>query len=459
MVGVTGSSPVRATIITYDYFQLGNSVKTTVLPLSFITASRFFGLFIVLPVLSLYALNLQGANNFLVGLLVGGYALTQMVFQVPFGILSDKFGRKITMTFGLVVFIVGCLICAIADDIYTMLIGRLIQGSGAVGAVATAMISDFTPEESRGHAMAIMGAMIGIAFAIAMVISPILSSYFGLSSLFYLSAALTFLCIFLLFSVIPKEPKIHHHDEKIPFFTLISQKNLLIMNITNLMQKMFMSLTFVMIPIILSNMGFAHDKLWIIYTISMAFGFVSMGLAGFLGDAKGFSKAILIVGVLLFMLSFVVFGLATYNNAGEIWLFCIGVVVFFIGFNLHEPIMQSCASKFAKSSQKGSALGVFNAFGYAGSFVGGVLGGYFLHSFNGVAELAVLCSVLSICWMGGLFYLTNPKFFKNLYLQNADFTKLDGIDGIIERYQNQKGYVIKYNSSIISEEKLKELLK
>ncbi|MFW5625306.1 MAG: MFS transporter, partial [Campylobacter hyointestinalis] len=133
----------------------------TVLPLSFITASRFFGLFIVLPVLSLYALNLKGANEFLVGLLVGVYAITQMILQAPFGALSDKFGRKITMSFGLIIFIIGSLICANANDIYTMLLGRLIQGSGAIGAVATAMISDFVSEEKRGHAMAIMGGMIG----------------------------------------------------------------------------------------------------------------------------------------------------------------------------------------------------------------------------------------------------------------------------------------------------------
>ncbi|MFR4830524.1 MAG: MFS transporter, partial [Campylobacter upsaliensis] len=160
----------------------------SILVLSFIVASRFFGLFIVLPVLSLYALKLENANDFLVGLLVGVYALMQVIFQVPFGMLSDKIGRKKTMLLGLVLFIIGSLICSLANDIYTMLLGRILQGSGAIGAVASAMISDFVSEEQRGKAMAMMGGFIGIAFALSMVLAPIMSAKFGLSSLFDLSA-------------------------------------------------------------------------------------------------------------------------------------------------------------------------------------------------------------------------------------------------------------------------------
>ena len=140
------------------------------MPLSFIIASRFLGLFIVLPVLSLYALNLEGANEFLVGLIVGVYAISQMIFQVPFGALSDKIGRKKALTIGLLVFVVGSIVCALSSDIYTMLFGRFLQGIGAVGAVATAMISDFVTEENRSKAMAIMGAFIGLSFTLSMVL-------------------------------------------------------------------------------------------------------------------------------------------------------------------------------------------------------------------------------------------------------------------------------------------------
>ena len=186
-----------------------------VLPLSFIVGTRFFGLFIVLPVLSLYSANLKGANDFLIGLLIGLYALAQVLLQVPFGILSDKIGRKKTLLIGLLIFILGSLICSNTSDIYIMMLGRTLQGAGAIGAVATAMISDFIVEEQRAKAMAIMGMFIGISFALSMVIAPIMSSKFGLSSLFDLSTILTILCIILLFTIVPKETKIKHENTKI----------------------------------------------------------------------------------------------------------------------------------------------------------------------------------------------------------------------------------------------------
>ncbi|WP_086253781.1 MFS transporter [Campylobacter sp. P091] len=425
----------------------------SVLPLGFIAASRFFGLFIILPVLSLYALELDGANEFLAGLTIGAYAITQMIFQLPFGSLSDRFGRKFMIFVGLIIFIIGSLICAISTDIYTMLFGRLLQGCGAVGAVATAMISDLVSEDKRSKAMAMMGGMIGIAFAISMILSPLLSREFGLSSLFYLSIIVTIFCIFLLFSAVPKEPKIHHHDPKIPLTKLLKQKDLAIMNLTNLMQKMLMSCAFVAIPIVLvKSFEYSGDNLWIVYLISMIFGFLAMGMAGFLGDGKGHSKKLLLIGVVLFIISFIGFGVA--NSAAS---FIIFVVIFFIGFNIHEPIMQSCASKFAKSNQRGSALGIFNSFGYLGSFLGGAVGGYLLHSYN-ITALAVILAVVLAIWLLILFQLSDPRIFQIIRLKNADISILDSVNGIVDRYK-QNGYsVVKFNSHIISRDEVISIL-
>ncbi|WP_096018581.1 MFS transporter [Campylobacter lanienae] len=425
----------------------------SVLPLGFIAASRFFGLFIILPVLSLYALELDGANEFLAGLTIGAYAITQMIFQLPFGSLSDRFGRKFMIFVGLIIFIIGSLICAISTDIYTMLFGRLLQGCGAVGAVATAMISDLVSEDKRSKAMAMMGGMIGIAFAISMILSPLLSREFGLSSLFYLSIIVTIFCIFLLFSAVPKEPKIHHHDPKIPLTKLLKQKDLAIMNLTNLMQKMLMSCAFVAIPIVLvKSLEYSGDNLWIVYLISMIFGFLAMGMAGFLGDGKGHSKKLLLIGVVLFIISFIGFGVA--NSAAS---FIIFVVIFFIGFNIHEPIMQSCASKFAKSNQRGSALGIFNSFGYLGSFLGGAVGGYLLHSYN-ITALAAVLAVGSAIWLLILFQLSDPRIFQIIRLKNTDISILDSVNGIVDRYK-QNGYsIVKFNSHIISRDEVISIL-
>lgn len=424
----------------------------TILALSFIVGTRFFGLFIVLPVLSLYALKLESANEFLVGLLVGVYALTQMVFQIPFGILSDKIGRKKTMLLGLIIFIIGSLICSFANNIYTMLIGRMFQGSGAIGAVATAMISDFINEENRGKAMAIMGSFIGISFAASMVISPLMSTKWGLSSLFDLSAFLTLLCIILLYTIVPKENKLSHENKKTPFFHLIKQKNLALMNITNFMQKMLMSIAFLIIPIILvKHFNFTQDKLWIIYTISMVAGFIAMGLAGSLGERKNLSKQILLIGIFFFILSYLCF---TFSHSINFFIF--SVIIFFIGFNLHEPIMQSCASKFCKVHEKGVALGVFNAFGYGGSFVGGIIGGLFLH-FDKLEILTIVLVVLSISWFILLLFLKNPAEFKNLYLNlntPLNWSKLLHTKGVVDIYKNSKNLVIKFDSKLTNKEEL-----
>jgi len=435
----------------------GKFMLKSVLPLSFIIASRFLGLFIVLPVLSLYALNLEGANEFLVGLIVGVYAISQMIFQVPFGALSDKIGRKKALTIGLLVFVVGSIVCALASDIYTMLFGRFLQGIGAVGAVATAMISDFVTEENRSKAMAIMGAFIGLSFTLSMVLGPLLARSYGLSSLFYFSAALSLLCVVLLYTVVPKEIKVSEKAEKVPFGKLFLQKDYMIINFTSFMQKMLTSIAFLAIPIILvKKYGYESGELYKVYTLGAVLGFLAMGLAGFLGDGKGLSKVILIAGTLLFGLTYAIFAFSF-----TLFVFVLGVAIFFVGFNMHEPIMQSTATKFVKSSQKGTALGVFNSFGYLGSFAGGAVGGYVLHAFD-FKTLAIICVVLCVIWLVLLFSLNDPRIFKNIYLSPdiaINLELLNSQKGVVDYYKNEKNQVIKFDSRLTSEAALKESLK
>ena len=455
----------------------------SVLPLSFIIATRFFGLFIVLPVMSLYALKMHGASEFLVGALFGVYALAQMLLQVPFGALSDRVGRKKALFLGLCVFIVGCVLCALATDIYALLAGRALQGAGAVGAVAAALISDFTTEEQRSKAMAMMGAFIGLAFCAAMAIAPFLSAKFGFASLFWLSLFLTLICIILLYTAVPKEPKIKVVQAvKTPILSLLKQKNLALMNLTNFMQKCLMSLTFLLVPIILvQNFGF--ENLGQLYLYSMLVGFAAMGFAGVFGEKKGYSKGILLAGVVFFALAYALlslsFGAAFISHAYAIAVLSAAVVVFFVGFCLHEPIMQSVASKFARANERGTALGVFNAFGYAGSFAGGILGGAFL-AMGDITLLTSLLSLLCVLWFALLFLLKNPSDFKNLYLplnakldtaalsrlfdEGENFAKNGKIqshaakNGIVEIYSNSRNFIIKYDSKITNKDEIQAKL-
>lgn len=434
----------------------------SILPLSFIIGTRFFGLFVILPVLSLYAFNLDGANDFLVGLLIGIYALMQMLLQVPFGVLSDKIGRKKALFLGLVIFIIGSVFCALANDIYVMMIGRALQGAGAVGAVAAALISDFTSEEQRSKAMAIMGAFIGLSFCLSMVLSPILSQKFGFSSLFWLSAVLTLLCIVLLFTAVPKEPKITTKAEQTPILKLLRQKNLALMNLTSFMQKMLISIAFFLIPLLfVKSLANPKENLWLVYLCAMIVGFLAMGVAGMLGEKRGLSKRLLLVGVGLFILAFGLIDFSfVYFISYEIatWIFILAVAVFFIGFNLHEPIMQSVASKFALANERGTALGVFNAFGYGGSFVGGVLSGVAWRYLD-IHILTIAVVVLSCAWFILLCFLKNPSDFKNIYLPlNTSYNALDKHKGIVEIYTHCNQLIIKYDSKLLDEQTLKGLL-
>ena len=432
-------------------------IVKSALPLSFIIGSRFFGLFIILPVISVYALELEGATEFLIGVLIGVYAISQIAFQVVFGYVSDRFGRKNSMLIGLLVFIAGAVICAAATDIYAMILGRFIQGAGAIGAVAIALMSDMTKEEVRGHAMAMMGAFIGISFTLSMILSPILSAKYGLSSLFYLSIAVTVVCIALLYTAVGEEPKFTHSQVKMPAVKLLSNKNLLLMNISNFMQKMLMSAAFIVIPIaIVKYFGMDKKDLSGIYSVATVFGFIAMGIGGAIGETKRITKQILVIGVSLFVVCYALFAL----SLGHKPLFYAGVIIFFIGFNLHEPILQSMASKFSKVSQKGAVLGIFNAFGYMGSFIGGIGGGALL-KFYGLSALSAVVTVLCVAWLVALKWLDNPNIFKNIYLPssaNADMATLEMQKGVVECYKTAQNLVVKYNSKLTDEAAIKRII-
>ncbi|MFY4808465.1 MFS transporter [Aliarcobacter butzleri] len=434
----------------------------SVMPLSFIIALRFFGLFIVLPVISVYALSLDGANATLVGIVVGGYALTQVVFQVPFGVMSDKLGRKGTIITGLLLFAIGSLICAIATDIYTLMLGRLLQGSGAIGAVVTAMISDLVKEHERSKAMALMGSFIGLAFAIAMLAGPLIGGFIGVPVLFYITMFLALISIYILVKKVPNPPIITHtYNDKLRLSDILGNTNINRMNITNFLQKALMTFAFLVIPIILTKTyGWEKKELWYVYLPAMIFGLLSMAPAAIIAEKKGKFKEILALGILFFIISYLVIGFSSSSV-----VFVIGVVIFFIGFNMHEPIMQSLASKFAKVHQRGSVLGVFNSFGYLGTFVGGLLGGIMLDNLD-LSTFSIIIAVICVLW--GILILTmpNPSKTKSVYLNLDEYKlensgKLNQNDAIDEWYINNTENIIaiKYDGEKISEEEIRALLK
>jgi len=429
-----------------------------VFPLSAILSLRFLGLFLVLPVISIYALQLDGSTPLLVGVVVGGYALTQAIFQVPFGTMSDKIGRKPTLLVGLVIFLIGSIICAYSTDIYTLMLGRFLQGAGAIGSVITAMISDLVEEEVRGKAMAIMGASIAMSFALAMGLGPVIGAAYGVDTLFLITAGLSIFAMILLFTKVPTPPRIKHiYHGVVKTSDILKDSNLLNMIIINAMQKGLMTVAFVLIPIILTSEEFAWEKseLYMAYLPAMILGLIAMGPAAVFGEKHNKPKQIFLVSIVLFIASFSIMGL-THSST----MFIVGVSFFFIAFNMMEPLVQSMITKFAKVHQKGAALGISNSVAYFATFVGGTSAGLMLQM-SDRATIGVSVAVLSVVWLLWTLKLQNPTKYTHLFIpQNeVDTKKLQTLESqdIAEWYINETEgkVVVKFVADSMSEDDLK----
>ncbi len=437
-----------------------------IMPLSLIVALRFFGLFIVLPVLSIYALDMEGATPFLAGVVVGGYALTQALFQVPFGLLSDKIGRKKAILIGLLIFIAGSVISALSDNIYMLLLGRFLQGAGAIGSVVSAMVADLVKEEERAHAMAILGGTIALSFAAAMIIAPIVGGHWGIDKLFWLTAILSVAAIFILFTAVPQPPKIVHSyaEEEAKVADVFKDKALVRMYITFLFHSSIMTMAFYIIPVVMTQpeaaggFGWSKAELWKVYFPAMIFGFLAMAPAAIFGEKYNKGKEVFMISVVTILLGFLAMGFATTP-----WVFILGVVLFFIGFNMFEPLLQSFVAKFAKVHQKGAALGVANTFAYTGIFFGGLLAGWVMQHY-GRETLALIVMGLSVLWFIWVATMPNPNNRGNVYLplDIFDREKVMGLnhDAIVEKYVNETENiaVVKYDKDKIDEDEIRGML-
>lgn len=426
-----------------------------VMPLSLILAFRFFGLFLVFPVLSIYVLSMPGSSPLLAGIAVGGFALTQVMLQVPFGLLSDRVGRKQTIFLGLIIFIAGSFVCAMADTVEMLIIGRLLQGAGAFGGVISATISDVVSEEKRPKAMAMMGGTISMSFVLAMMLAPLIAGEYGTDKLFLIAAFFAFLSMILLFTVVPESPKIEHAFEEMEskWHEVLKDPNLVRMNISNFLQKGFMALTFLILPIALSkDFGWEKAELYQVYVPATLVGMFAIPIAVIFAQKKGKYRGVLGGGIAFFALAYLLYA------SSDSTLFLIGVFCFFIGFSLHEPILQALASKYAKAHQRGAALGVFNSFGFLGTFIGGVFGGFLLQYF-GQSVLSGVVILIALVWIAFVLKMPNPANQKNLYIPFDTLLPewkeaILKCDGILEYYVNKTEgtLIVKYDHTLVSAE-------
>lgn len=425
------------------------------LALTFVVSLRFLGLFLVLPVISLCVKDYESSTNwaFLLGLAIGGAYLSQIIFQTPFGYLSDRINRKSVIIFGLIIFFIGSLVCGLAESMEMLVVGRFIQGAGAVGGVVSAAIADLTLEESRTKAMAIMGAGIFSSFTIAMLVGPIVGGLFGVKYLFFITAFLTLISIFVMIFSVKEMPKIiYSYDNK--HQNLFKNKNLAIMNISSFLQKGFMTLAFMIIPLaFLDDFNLDKSELWKVYLPGAILGIFALAPATIIAEKKSKARIVMIYGIILFGLSFLLIGFGA--SKLNIYVFVGGIILFFIGFASLEPIMQSLASKYARASARGAALGIFTTYSFFGSFIGATGGAWIYYHFDLSLVCIVVC-IICVLWLISMAFLDNPAKQKNLYLDSNlyDLSRLNEIEkeaGITECYcnQNENLFIVKYDAKIL----------
>ncbi|BCX55273.1 MFS transporter [Comamonas testosteroni] len=367
--------------------------------LALIFALRMLGLFLVLPVFMLEARKYPGGDDpAMIGLAMGLYGLTQALFQLPIGLASDRIGRKRVIVAGLLVFAAGSLIAAMADSLTGLMAGRAIQGAGAVSAAVTALLADLTRDGVRTKAMAMVGGSIGLMFALALVLAPLLNAWIGLSGIFGLTCALALAGIAVVLWMVPPEPRQHADAPKGRFSELLGQSDLLRLNFGVFILHTVQMSMWVAVPAMLVQAGLAKEQHWHIYLPAVLLSFLAMGLL-FSMERKGKLRKALLGAIGLVLVVQIGLGmLAASGSIPTVWCMALLMFLFFCGFNALEATQPSLVSRMAPAPLRGAALGAYNTLQSLGLFAGGAVGGA-VAKFAGVPGLFIMTAVLVALWL------------------------------------------------------------
>ncbi|MFK5971054.1 MAG: MFS transporter [Candidatus Marithrix sp.] len=364
--------------------------------LASIMSVRMLGLFMILPVFALYAHDLPDATPTLIGLGIGIYGLTQAIFQIPFGMLSDRFGRKPIIYMGLIIFAIGSVIAALSTSMGGIIIGRAIQGCGAIAAALLALTADLTREEHRTKAMAIMGMSIGSSFLLALIIGPIFYRWLSLPGIFWLTAMLALVGIAILYLMVPKPliSSFHRETEPVPaqFKRVLQDTQLLRLNVGILILHLLLTSLFVVLPIALKTV-LSVDKHWLVYVAVLVASVIVMIPFIIIAEKYNKIKPIFVGAVGILGLSQLGFSYVHHSLVGII----IMLFLFFTAVNFLEASLPSLISKIAPADSKGTAMGVYSSSQFFGAFLGGVSGGW-LHQHYGISSVFAFSATLMVIW-------------------------------------------------------------
>jgi len=432
---------------------------------------RMMGLFLILPVFSTYAHGLNGAleKPYLVGIALGAYGLTQALLQIPFGMMSDRFGRKPVIAAGMVLFAIGSMIAAMATSIEGVLLGRVIQGSGAVAAAVIALAADLTRDEHRTKAMAMIGITIGVSFAISMVLGPLLNAWVGVSGIFWLTAVLALGSILVLYFIVPDSKQTSHHsDSEVTasmFGEILKHKSLLRLDVGVLILHASLTAMFVVLPLVLADKKLdllAMSDQWMLYLPVMLFSFVLMIPLIIVAEAKRKMKQVFVLSIALLIAACVVLAM---GHVSILWI-GIALLMFFTGFNTLEASLPSLVAKYAPAGAKGTAIGVFNTSQFFGAFLGGVLGGFMYHPAiqNYAMVFWVIAAMLAV-WLLVAMTMQQPPYLasRSFEVQLADAdqardleARVLAVEGVVEALVivDESALYCKVDSKLVDEKTL-----
>ncbi|WP_153109191.1 MFS transporter [Propionivibrio limicola] len=370
--------------------------RCTALLLAFVFSLRMLGIFLILPVFSLYARELPSGNNMvLVGLALGAYGLTQMLLQIVYGVASDRFGRKFVIVFGLLLFAAGSYVAALSTDIYGIIIGRVLQGGGAISVAVTALAADLARPQQMTKTMVIIGSSIGLMFALSMVGAPLLYAKVGMPGIFFLMGSLSLLAIFVITKMIEDVPSTSRQPGWPSFVGVVKHPQLLRINFGVFILYLVQTAMWVWLPsALVGEGGLPADELWKIYLPAVLASFVFLAPAIVAAEKRGRMKFVFnaaIVLLLIVQLGFAFFADGPFSQF--VWL-----LLFFIAFNILEATQPSLIARFSPADAKGAALGVYNTTQSLGLFLGGLLGGVLVQRV-GTASVLWTSAVLIVVWL------------------------------------------------------------
>ncbi|MDV6320459.1 MFS transporter [Chromohalobacter sp. HP20-39] len=406
--------------------------RRAIFGLASLYATRMLGLFMVLPVLALYADDLDGATPLLVGMALGGYGLTQAILQIPFGLLSDRFGRKLIISIGLLLFLLGSVVAAQATSIGWVIAGRCLQGSGAVAGAIMALLADQTREEVRTAAMATIGLSIGIAFGVAMVVGPLVADPFGLAGVFWFTAVLAAVGLLVLWRLVPRAPRlVSHRDvglDRTQLRGMLARRDLLRLDFSIFALHAILTACFVAVPFRLEALGIAAAHHGWVYLPIMALAFVAMVPLVIVAEKYRKMKPIFIGAVA--WLTLCLAGLVEFSD-GRWALFSL-LWGFFVAFNLLEATLPSMISKLAPAGAKGTAMGVYSTSQFLGAFLGGTAGGFLSQHF-GLDAVFLGATLLGAVWLAIVWKMPAPRHLSSEIVA-LDEHSMGTMDTLMERF-------------------------